>query len=96
VTEVVADRVAALASVRERDQLIDVALETRRLKLALAGSVVTPDARAEGFGDINGPRMALMASQVNDAFGLKERIQPDRLFVTGLLPSKDLRNIFTK
>ena len=40
--------------------------------------------------------MALMASQVNDAFGLKERIQADRLFVTGLLPSKDLRNIFAK
>jgi NitT/TauT family transport system substrate-binding protein len=96
VKDVVADPVSAIASVRERDQLIDVALETRRLKLALAGSVVTPDARAEGFGDINGPRMALMASQVNDAFGLKERIQPDRLFVTGLLPSKDLRNIFTK
>jgi NitT/TauT family transport system substrate-binding protein len=96
VKDVVADPNGAIASVRERDQLIDVALETRRLKLALAGSVVTADAKAEGFGDINGPRMSLMASQVNDAFGLKERIQPDKLFVTGLLPSKELRNIFVK
>ena len=96
VKDVIADPAAGVASVKDRDALIDTALETRRLKLALAGSVVTPDAKAEGFGDINGPRMALMASQVNDAFGLKERIQPDRLFVAGLLPAKDLRNIFAK
>jgi NitT/TauT family transport system substrate-binding protein len=96
VKDVVADPGAAIASVRERDGLIDVALETRRLKLALAGSVVTADAKAEGFGDVSGPRLALMASQVNDAFGLKERIQPDRIFVTGLLPTKDERNIFAK
>jgi NitT/TauT family transport system substrate-binding protein len=96
VRDVVADPDASIASVRERDPLIDVALERRRLKLALAGSVLTPDARAEGFGDVNGPRLALMASQVNDAFGLKERIQPDRLFVTGLLPSKEQRNVFGK
>jgi NitT/TauT family transport system substrate-binding protein len=96
VKDVVADPQGAIASVRERDPLIDVALETRRLKLALAGSVVTADARAEGFGEVDGPRLALMASQVNDAFGLKERIQPDRLFVGGLLPARELRNVFAK
>jgi NitT/TauT family transport system substrate-binding protein len=96
VKDVVADPAAAIASVRERDGLIDVALETRRLTLALAGSVVTADARAEGFGDVSAPRLALMASQVNDAFGLKERIQPDRIFVTGLLPPKEQRNVFVK
>jgi NitT/TauT family transport system substrate-binding protein len=96
VRDVVADPNGAIASVRERDQLIDVALETRRLKLALAGSVVTADAKAEGFGEISGPRMALMASQVSDAFGLKERIQADKLFVQGMLPTKEQRNIFAK
>ena len=96
VRDVIADPAGSIASVRERDPLIDVALETRRLKLALAGSVVTPDARAEGFGEISPPRLALMASQVNDAFGLKERIQPDRIFVQGLLPPKDQRSIFGK
>jgi NitT/TauT family transport system substrate-binding protein len=96
VRDVIADPAAGIATVKERDPLIDVALETRRLKLALAGSVVTADAKAEGFGDISAPRLALMASQVNDAFGLKERIQPDRIFVTGLLPPKDQRNVFGK
>ena len=96
VKDVIADPAAGIASVKERDGLIDVALETRRLKLAMAGSVTTADAKAEGFGDVNGPRLALMASQVNDAFGLKERIQPDKVFTSALLPPKDQRNIFAK
>jgi NitT/TauT family transport system substrate-binding protein len=96
VKDVIADPSAGIASVKDRDGLIDVALETRRLKLALAGSVLTSDAKAEGFGEVSPPRLALMASQVNDAYGLKERVQPDRIFVQGLLPSKDQRNIFGK
>lgn len=96
VRDVIADPAAGIASVKDRDGLIDVALETRRLKLALAGSVLTSDAKAEGFGEVSAPRLALMASQVNDAYGLKERVQPDRIFVQGLLPSKDQRNIFGK
>ncbi|MFN9773378.1 MAG: ABC transporter substrate-binding protein [Burkholderiales bacterium] len=96
VRDVIADPGAGIASVKDRDGLIDVALETRRLKLALAGSVLTSDAKAEGFGEVSPPRLALMASQVNDAYGLRERVQPDRIFVQGLLPSKDQRNIFGK
>ena len=97
VKEVIADpRAAVETSLRARDPLIDVALETRRLKLALEGSVVTADARAEGFGDVSLPRLTLMASQVADAFGLQERVQPDRIFVTGLLPPKEQRDIFPK
>jgi NitT/TauT family transport system substrate-binding protein len=93
---VIADPAAGIDSVKARDGLIDVALETRRLKLALAGSVLTADAKTEGFGEISPPRLALMASQVNDAYGLKERIQPDRIFVQGFLPPKDQRNLFAK
>ncbi len=96
VRDVIADPSAGISSVKDRDGLIDVALETRRLKLALAGSVLTSDAKAEGFGEVSPPRLALMASQVNDAYGLRERVQPDRIFVQGLLPPKDQRNIFGK
>jgi NitT/TauT family transport system substrate-binding protein len=94
--DVVADPAAAIASVKARDGLIDTALETRRLKLALTGSVLTADAKTEGFGEVNGPRLSLMASQVNDAFGLKDRIQPDRIWAAGYLPAKDQRNLFAK
>ncbi|WP_235937131.1 hypothetical protein [Vreelandella azerica] len=43
---------------RKRDQLIDVEMETRRLKLALDSVVDTPDARENGVGDIDTQRLA--------------------------------------
>ncbi len=40
----------ASSLVKARDGIINADLELRRLKLALDASVLTPDARAEGFG----------------------------------------------
>jgi NitT/TauT family transport system substrate-binding protein len=94
--DVIADPDGAIKFVKERDGIIDEALEKRRLKLAIAGSIATADARAEGFGDIRGPRLSLMASQVADAFATKERINPDRVWDGSFLPSKEARNILGK
>lgn len=55
----------------KRDGIINVALQTRRLQLAIDTVVNSPDARAEGFGQIKGPHLSLMTSQVSDAFGTK-------------------------
>jgi NitT/TauT family transport system substrate-binding protein len=92
--DVIADPTAAVATVKERDGIINSELEVRRLKLALDATVLTPDAKAEGFGEIKGPRLALMASQVSDAFGTKERVKPEAVWNGGLLPSAAERNIF--
>ncbi|MGE0798021.1 MAG: ABC transporter substrate-binding protein [Lautropia sp.] len=96
VKDVLADPDGSIKIVKARDAIIDEALERRRLKLAIQGSVVTADARAEGFGEVRGPRLALMASQVADAFGLKERLDPDKIFDSSFLPAKDARNIFAR
>ena len=61
---------------------------------ALDASVLTPDARAEGFGAVSGPRLSLMASQVADAFATKERINPDAVWNGTFLPPATERNIF--
>jgi NitT/TauT family transport system substrate-binding protein len=92
--DVIADPKASIATVKARDGIIDVALEERRLKLALDATVLTPDARAEGFGEVTGPRLSLMASQVSDAFGTKERVKPDAVWNGGYLPTAAERNIF--
>jgi NitT/TauT family transport system substrate-binding protein len=92
--DVIADPKASIATVKARDGIIDVALEERRLKLALEATVLTADARAEGFGEAKGPRLSLMASQVSDAFGTKERVKPDAVWNGGYLPSAAERNIF--
>ncbi|MEP6740691.1 MAG: ABC transporter substrate-binding protein, partial [Caldimonas sp.] len=74
--DVVADPKGAIAILKARDGLVNEELELRRLKLALDATILTPDAKAEGFGEVRAPRLSLMASQVSDAFGTKERISP--------------------
>jgi len=92
--DVVADPAASIATVKARDGIIDTALEERRLKLALDATVLTPDAKAEGFGNALAPRLSLMASQVSDAFATKERVKPEAVWNGAFLPSAAERDIF--
>jgi len=94
VKDVIADPKAGIATVKERDGIVNVDLELRRLKLALDQTVLTPDAKAEGFGEINGGRLALMASQVSDAFATKERVNAAAIWNGSFLPPVSERNIF--
>ena len=94
--DVIANPKAAIAFVKERDGIINTELEERRLRLAIESSVATPDARAEGFGEVKGPRLALMASQVADAYATKGRIDPATVFDASHLPPAAERNIFAK
>jgi NitT/TauT family transport system substrate-binding protein len=86
--DVLANPAAAIADVKARDGIINVDLETRRLKLAIDTVINSPNARAEGFGQISAPRMALMASQVSDAFNTKTRINADTVWNGSFLPAK--------
>ncbi|MDO8448784.1 MAG: ABC transporter substrate-binding protein [Rhodoferax sp.] len=93
VKDVVAKPEAAIDYVRQRDGIINVELETRRLKLAIDTVVNSPDARAEGFGQAKGPRLTLMASQVSDAFNTKTRVNADAVWNGSFLPSAAELNI---
>jgi len=94
VRDVIADPKASIATVKQRDGIIDEALELRRLELALEQTVLTPDARADGFGDVNASRLLLMASQVSDAFATKERVNANAVWNGSLLPGTSERNVF--
>ncbi len=94
--EVIANPAKAIESVKARDGIINTALETRRLKLAIDTVINSPDARAEGFGQLNAPRLALMASQVSDAFNTKSRINPDAVWNGSFLPSAKELDILPK
>ena len=86
--EVLNNPEAGVAVVKARDAIINSELETRRLKLAIDTVINSPDARAEGFGQINPGRLALMASQVSDAFNTKTRVNPDAVWNGSFLPPK--------
>ncbi|WP_395701173.1 ABC transporter substrate-binding protein [Aquabacterium sp.] len=92
--DVLADPKAAVATVKERDGIVNSELEERRLRLAIQSSIATKDAAAEGFGDLSKPRLALMASQVADAYTTKGRIDPDVIWNGSFLPDAASRNIF--
>ncbi|MEQ6437649.1 ABC transporter substrate-binding protein [Comamonas sp. w2-DMI] len=91
--EVMADPGAAIAYVKERDGIVNTQLETRRLQLAIATVVNTPDARAEGFGQIAPTRLALMASQVSDVYGTKTRVKPEAVWNGSFLPTAAERHV---
>ncbi|MEN9773234.1 MAG: hypothetical protein RL322_304 [Pseudomonadota bacterium] len=94
--DVIANPDAGIDYVKARDGIIDVALERRRLRLAIQSSIATADARAEGFGAVNEARLALMASQVADAFNTKTRIDAGTIWNGSFLPSAKERDILGK
>jgi NitT/TauT family transport system substrate-binding protein len=94
--DVMASPEQAIKAVKERDGLIDEALELRRLKLAIGGSIATANAKAEGFGRVSAPRLALMASQVSDAYGTKTRVDPAAIWNSSFLPPAAELNVFPK
>jgi NitT/TauT family transport system substrate-binding protein len=91
--EVMANPAASIEFVKQRDGIINVPLETRRLQMAIDSVVASPDARREGFGQVNPARLALMASQVSDAFATKSRIDPAAVWNGSLLPSAAELNV---
>ncbi len=93
---VIADPAAAIADVKARDGIVNVELETRRLKLAIDTVINSANARSEGFGQVNGPRLSLMASQVSDAFNTKNRVDADAVWNGAFLPSKAELDVLPK
>ncbi len=93
VKDVIANPAAAIQDVKARDGIVNVELETRRLKLAIDTVINSANARAEGFGQVNGPRLSLMASQVSDAFNTKSRVNADAVWNGSFLPTKAELNV---
>jgi len=87
VKEVLVQPDKGIEAVKARDGIINVALEKRRLVMAIDQVVNSPDARAEGFGQVKPPRLSLMASQVADAYSTKTRVNPDAVWSAAYLPS---------
>jgi NitT/TauT family transport system substrate-binding protein len=91
--EVMANPDASIMYVKQRDGIINEELEKRRLRMAINDVIASPDARTEGFGQVNPGRLSLMASQVSDAFGTKTRVNPDTVWNGSFLPAKADLNV---
>jgi len=91
--EVMAKPGDAVQYIKQRDGIIDTKLEDRRLKMAINDVVASPDAYAEGFGQVNPARLSLMASQVSDAFATKTRVNPETVWNGSFLPARADLNV---
>ena len=94
--DVLADPDGSIRYVKERDALVDEALEKRRMRLAIDSVIATPEAKAAGVGDVTAARLSDMVTQVSSAFELKNPVRPDAVFNGTLLPPKADRMVFAK
>ena len=96
IRDVIADPAGAIQYVRERDPLIDVPLEQRRIQMAIRDAIATPEFRSNGIGAINKLRFEDTVAQVVSAFNLKATPNVDALFNSSFLPSRSERQVFSK
>ena len=94
--DVLADPDGSIKYVKERDALIDEALEKRRLRLAIDSVIATSAARSDGIGAVTPARLNDMVTQVASAFDLKNPVKPEQVFNAGFLPAKADRMVFAK
>jgi NitT/TauT family transport system substrate-binding protein len=86
IKDTIANPDAAIAYVKEKDALIDVAIETKRLKYFLDLFVATPGAKAAGLGTVDMARLSSNVQQISSAFELTNPVPAEALFNAGFLP----------
>lgn len=93
VKDAIADPAAGAAAVIARNPAGDVALETRRLQLALDANIVTPWVRANGMGDIDPARMATAIEQLRLTYAFQNAPDAALYFTNAYLPDAAVRMV---
>jgi NitT/TauT family transport system substrate-binding protein len=78
----------SIAALRQRDPLINEAIELERLKLSIACCWVTPNTSAHGFSAVAEDRLVNSIRTVADAFGFAPPA-PGEVYSARYLPSPD-------
>jgi NitT/TauT family transport system substrate-binding protein len=76
----------AVATLTSRDKLVDLALEQERLELMLKRLVLTDNIRAHGLSSVTPERLNATIKIICDAYGVKTRPSPDKIFDARYLP----------
>ncbi|MCF6303403.1 MAG: ABC transporter substrate-binding protein [Devosiaceae bacterium] len=84
---VIADPAAGAAMVQKRNPAADVALEQRRLQLAIDANVVTDYTKANGMGGIDADRMAKALEQLAENYSFENDVDAALYFDSSYLPT---------
>lgn len=84
--DAIADPVATAKALKSRDPLVDEALETKRLKMAIETSIITPDVKEDGLGGVRPARLAAAIDELAAALKLPAKPKPEDVFDASFLP----------
>ncbi len=84
--DVIADPAAGAKMVGKRNPAADVALEARRLKLAIDANVVTDYTKANGMGGIDSARFAKALEQLAETYAFETKPDASLYFTDAYLP----------
>jgi NitT/TauT family transport system substrate-binding protein len=84
--ESLADPAAAIASLRRREPLTNVELETARLRMSLEELTFTPHVRQNGFGRADMARLQDSVDAVRAAFGISRPMAASDIYDASFLP----------
>ena len=84
--DVLREPAAAIAAVRAREQLADVALEDERMRFIFREVLATPSVAANGVGHVDPARAANLVTTMARAFDVANPAPAERLFRTDFLP----------
>ena len=89
--DVIADPEMGAKAVAKRNPAADVALETRRLQLAIDGNVVTDYTMANGMGGVDADRMAKALMQIAETYEFQNAADASLFYTDAYLPAAEAR-----
>jgi NitT/TauT family transport system substrate-binding protein len=84
---------AAADALLKRDDLGNKQVELERLRMALKDNIVTPEARANGLGTIDGARLTEAINQIALTYQFKARPKAADIFDPAFLPAAAERKL---
>ncbi len=91
--EAIRDPRAAVAHITRREPLINGELEVERLQWVIDNQIMTPEARANGIGYVEAPRLERAIDIVAQGFGLPRRPATEEIYTGRFLPAAELRRV---
>ncbi|MFT3720769.1 ABC transporter substrate-binding protein [Pseudorhodoferax sp.] len=92
VRDTLADPLAAMAFVKQREPMLDEKLEAQRFAIT-AKYMVTADTRAHGLGAVRPELLARQVEEIAETFGLKARPAAEAVFNPAFLPAAAERSV---
>lgn len=89
--DAIADPVAAAAAVKERDPLVNVGVETKRLELIINGTMRTPSTQTQGWGAAENSRIQATIDETVAALGLARAPSASEVWTDIYLPAQERR-----